>query len=233
MIWRQLAHLIMLLWFSGSCGFRFLKKMSVLTKEWDDRICFITDQSQASNLTWCSYFLQENEPVTWNKIDLLMDHREENLSKITRADERVISFIREFCQLIQYSRSMILRVIGIIDTNAYIIGENKNKNVDIQVGVTKKTVSNLLIAQLHPLMRSHWFIQEPSLLSGSFSNLFHHKSFMPGKHNLLCHGQLQLRLSSCGWYQTGRWNYNKLLVSSVSFLWQYLQSKWITRLLAL
>ena len=62
-----------------------------------------------------------------------MDHREENLSKITRADERVISFIREFCQLIQYSRSMILRVIGIIDTNAYIIGENKNKNVDIQV----------------------------------------------------------------------------------------------------
>jgi len=77
-------------------------------------------------------WLQENEPVTWNKIDLLMDHREENLSKITRADERVISFIREFCQLIQYSRSMILRVIGIIDTNAYIIGENKNKNVDIQ-----------------------------------------------------------------------------------------------------
>ena len=136
--------------------------------------------------------------MTWNKIDLLMDHREENLSKITRADERVISFIREFCQLIQYSRSMILRVIGIIDTNAYIIGENKNKNVDIQVGVTKNTVSNLLIGQLHPLMRSHWLIQGPSLLSGSFSNLLHHKSFMPGKHNLLCHGQLQLRLSSCG-----------------------------------
>ena len=77
-------------------------------------------------------WLMDNDTATWNMIDMLMDHREHNINTITRSEENVIKFIREFCHLTQYSRSLILRVIGIIDTNAYIIGENQNKNVDIQ-----------------------------------------------------------------------------------------------------
>ena len=77
-------------------------------------------------------WLRDNDSETWDKIDRLMDHREDNSEKTTHAEDRVITFIRVFCRLSQYSRSLILRVIGIIDTNAYIIGENRNKNVDIQ-----------------------------------------------------------------------------------------------------
>ena len=77
-------------------------------------------------------WLKTNDPDTWEKIDLLMDHSDENLQNITASDENVITFIRVHCKLSQYSRAQILRVIGIIDTNAYVIGENPNKNVDIQ-----------------------------------------------------------------------------------------------------
>ena len=77
-------------------------------------------------------WLKDNDQETWKKIDMLMDHREENSEETTNAEERVITFIRVFCRLSQFSRALVLRVIGIIDTNSYIIGENKNKNVDIQ-----------------------------------------------------------------------------------------------------
>ena len=77
-------------------------------------------------------WLKDNDQETWEKIDMLMDHREDNAEETTNAEERVITFIRVFCRLSQFSRDLVLRVIGIIDTNSYIIGENKNKNVDIQ-----------------------------------------------------------------------------------------------------
>ena len=77
-------------------------------------------------------WLKENQPETWEMIDMLMDHKEENMKKLSPTEETVISFVRSHCQLSQFSRSLILHVMGIIDTNAYIIGENQNKNVDIQ-----------------------------------------------------------------------------------------------------
>ena len=77
-------------------------------------------------------WLKENEPETWELIDMLMDHREENIKNLSPSEETVITFIQSHCKLSQFSRSLILHVMGIIDTNAYIIGENQNKNVDIQ-----------------------------------------------------------------------------------------------------
>ena len=77
-------------------------------------------------------WLRDNDPETWEKIDMLMDHREDNSEVTSNAEERVITFIRVFCRLSQFSRDLVVRVIGIIDTNSYIIGENKNNNVDIQ-----------------------------------------------------------------------------------------------------
>ena len=77
-------------------------------------------------------WLRENDPETWEMIDMLMDHKEENMRQLSPSEETVISFIRSHCKLSQFSRSLILHVMGVIDTNAYIIGENPNKNVDIQ-----------------------------------------------------------------------------------------------------
>ena len=77
-------------------------------------------------------WLRENRPETWDLIDILMDHREENIKRISPAEENVITFIRDHCNLSQFSRDVILHVMGIIDTNAYIIGENQSRNVDIQ-----------------------------------------------------------------------------------------------------
>ena len=77
-------------------------------------------------------WLRENQPDTWDLIDILMDHREENTLRISPAEENVITFIRHHCNLSQFSRADIIHVMGIIDTNAYIIGENQSRNVDIQ-----------------------------------------------------------------------------------------------------
>ena len=94
-------------------------------------------------------WLRENNVDTWEMIDLLMDHREDKNYEVSKNDEKVVKFIRQycrsssikvklkikftlFCRLKRFSKDLILRLIGIIDTNVYIIGQNKDKDVDIQ-----------------------------------------------------------------------------------------------------
>jgi len=76
-------------------------------------------------------WLRDNNKEVWDLINILMDHLDED-KQMTKSKERVISFIREHCKLKQFSQQEILHVMGVVDTNAYIIGENPNKDVDIQ-----------------------------------------------------------------------------------------------------
>ena len=76
-------------------------------------------------------WLRDNKPETWRLIDLLMDHLEDD-KELTKTKKGVVDFIREHCRLTQFSEKEILRVMGVIDTNAYIIGENATKDVDLQ-----------------------------------------------------------------------------------------------------
>jgi len=76
-------------------------------------------------------WLRDNEPVTWVMVDMLMDHLEED-KELTKTEKTVVEFIRSHCQLMQFSEEEVLHIIGIVDTNSYIIGENPTKNVDIQ-----------------------------------------------------------------------------------------------------
>ena len=59
-------------------------------------------------------WLRDNQPETWDLIDILMDHREENIKRLSPAEENVITFIQHHCNLSQFSRSLILHVMGII-----------------------------------------------------------------------------------------------------------------------
>jgi len=76
-------------------------------------------------------WLRDNNEKVWNLINILMDHLEED-KEITKTKREVISFIRDHCKLTQFSQQEILHVMGVVDTNAYIIGENPNKDVDLQ-----------------------------------------------------------------------------------------------------
>jgi len=76
-------------------------------------------------------WLKENKPDTWKLLDMLMDHLEEEKVESKRKNG-VIDFIHNHCKLTHFKEKEIRHVIGIIDTNAYIIGENPNKDVDLQ-----------------------------------------------------------------------------------------------------
>ena len=75
-------------------------------------------------------WLKQHEPKTWKMLDILMDHGEA-ADKEDKILGGVVDFIRNVCKL-KFTEKEIRHVLGIIDTNAYIIGENRNKNVDIQ-----------------------------------------------------------------------------------------------------
>lgn len=76
-------------------------------------------------------WLKEHDPDTWDKINMLMDHNEAKDS-MSKTREDIIDFIRNHCKLTQFSQKEILHVLGVIDTNAYIVGENPNKDIDLQ-----------------------------------------------------------------------------------------------------
>jgi len=76
-------------------------------------------------------WLKENKPDTWKLLDMLMDHVEE-IKEEDKIMTGVVDFIRNHCKLTQFTEKEILHVMGIIDTNSYIIGENPNKDVDLQ-----------------------------------------------------------------------------------------------------
>lgn len=76
-------------------------------------------------------WLKDNKPETWRLLDMLMDHLEDD-KELTKTKKGVIEFIRGHCKLTQFSEQEILHIMGVIDTNAYIIGENASKDVDLQ-----------------------------------------------------------------------------------------------------
>ena len=97
----------------------------------------------ALRLLW----LRDRQPAIWTEIDKLMDHRcgdslqpryIQQLPRRTAGqspnemEAATVAFIRSHCGLLQFSEQLILHILGVIDTNAYIIGENQTKTVDIQ-----------------------------------------------------------------------------------------------------
>jgi len=56
-------------------------------------------------------WLRENDPGTWEMIDMLMDHLEDD-KKLTDAEREGVDFIRVHCKLQQFSEQDILHVMG-------------------------------------------------------------------------------------------------------------------------
>ena len=68
---------------------------------------------------------------------MLMDHLEAQKPESKRKNF-IVDFIRNHCKLKQFSEDEIRHVIGVLDTNAYIICENPNKDTDLQVYLSVK-----------------------------------------------------------------------------------------------
>jgi len=78
-------------------------------------------------------WLRSNDPDTWKMIDMLMDLLEDKETiQLNKTQKSVVEFIRKYCRLTQFSEEDIVHILGIVDTNSYIIGENPTKNVDLQ-----------------------------------------------------------------------------------------------------
>ena len=75
-------------------------------------------------------WLKENKTKVWDMLDILMDHQNDS-DRNDKTFTGVVDFIKNVCKL-KFSEKDIRHVLGIIDTNAYIIGENVSKDVDIQ-----------------------------------------------------------------------------------------------------
>ena len=60
-------------------------------------------------------WLKENRPDTWEQLDMLMDHLEDQKTE-SKKKNIIIDFIRTHCKLTQFSQKEILHVIG----NIYI-----------------------------------------------------------------------------------------------------------------
>jgi len=106
---------------------------------------FNIDNNNSSNSAYNSImvlrvlWLKEHDLETWDKINMYMDHNEAKESpyktkhpspEVCRED--IVDFIRNHCKLTQFSRQEILHVLGVIDVNTYIVGENPNKDIDLQ-----------------------------------------------------------------------------------------------------
>ena len=75
-------------------------------------------------------WFKENDPETWKMLEILMDHQE-STDKDDKTFSGVYDFIVNICKL-KFSEKDIKHVLGVLDTNAYIIGENSSKDIDIQ-----------------------------------------------------------------------------------------------------
>ena len=76
-------------------------------------------------------WLRDNDQETWKMIDMLMDHLETQKPESKRKNF-IVDFILNHCKLKQFSEEEIRHIIGVLDTNAYIICENPNKDTDLQ-----------------------------------------------------------------------------------------------------
>ena len=56
-------------------------------------------------------WLRDNDHETWEMIDMLMDHLEDD-KKLTDAERQCVEFIRVHCNLQQFSEQDILHVMG-------------------------------------------------------------------------------------------------------------------------
>ena len=61
-------------------------------------------------------WLKENRPETWEQLDMLMDHLEDQKTE-SKKKNIIIDFIRVHCKLTQFSQKEILHVIGSISYN--------------------------------------------------------------------------------------------------------------------
>ena len=75
-------------------------------------------------------WLKQNDLKTWKMLEILMDHQEMS-DKDDKIFNGIVDFIQNVCKL-KFTEKEIRHVLGVIDTNAYIIGENVSKDVDIQ-----------------------------------------------------------------------------------------------------
>ena len=57
-------------------------------------ICPSYNSIMVIRLLW----LRENNVDTWEMIDLLMDHREDKNYEVSKNDEKVVKFIRQYCR---------------------------------------------------------------------------------------------------------------------------------------
>ena len=54
--------------------------------------------------------------------------------KVLCIQKDLIHFLKDWCNSTSSFQTFFYLFSGVVDTNAYIIGENPNKDVDIQVG---------------------------------------------------------------------------------------------------
>ena len=114
-------------------------------------------------------WLKSNAPDTWKLLDMLMDHAE-----VADTEDKMISgvvdFIVKVCKL-NFTEREVRHVMGVIDTNAYIIGENPNRDVDIQgLVVTDSYFPSLFLSRVN-LVPDH----------------VHHQPQLHRQHRLLLH----------------------------------------------
>ena len=68
----------------------------------------MSDAIMALRILW----LRDNEPRTWEKLDIFMDHIEDISKEEEGAFFKIVEFIHTHCQLTQFSKSDILHVLG-------------------------------------------------------------------------------------------------------------------------
>ena len=68
----------------------------------------MSDAIMALRILW----LRDNEPRTWEKLDIFMDHIEDISKEEEGAFFKIVEFIYTRCQLTQFSKSDILHVLG-------------------------------------------------------------------------------------------------------------------------
>ena len=93
------------------------------------RVLWLKENKPNSKLRHFSFGVRHNIVCeAWRELDMLMDHLEEG--SLTKRKNSIVDFIRNQCKLRQFSEKEIRHVIGVLDTNAYIICENPNKETE-------------------------------------------------------------------------------------------------------
>ena len=121
-------------------------------------------------------WLKKNDPETWKMLDILMDHRE-STDKEDKMFDGVVDFIINVCKL-KFSEQEIRHVLGVIDTNAYIIGENVSRDVDIQV------------------IHVQDFLNLTNIFTGLIPNNIDNQSLLHCQYDMFRHRRVQVYLQS-------------------------------------